>query len=178
MPTLKVPVTPKDHIQGDEHALVTLVEYGDYECPFCGMVYPVIKALQKHYGKKLRFVFRNFPLLEAHPHAEMAAEAAEYAGDHGRFWDMHDQIYENQQDLEPELLLQLAEYLELSVDDLEAAIEDKAYEAEIKKDFMGGVRSGVNGTPTFFINDERYNGSYDYESLVSAIDAAMYTKHR
>ena len=111
MATLKVPVSSEDHIQGDEDAPVTLVEYGDYECPFCGRAYAVIKSLQDHFGEQLRFVFRNFPLKEIHPHAESAAEAAEFAGANGRFWEMHDGIYENQAELSMPMLLELAERL-------------------------------------------------------------------
>src|SRR4051812_10185269 len=109
MSTLKVPVTAKDHIQGDEHAPVVLVEYGDYECPHCGHAYPIVQRVQKHLGKQLAFVFRNFPLREIHPHAESAAEAAEFAGMKGRFWEMHDAIFENQSSLALPLLLELAE---------------------------------------------------------------------
>src|ERR1039458_9033463 len=96
MSTLKVPVGPSDHIQGDANAECTLMEYGDYQCPHCGRAYPIVKRVQKHFGKRLRFVFRNFPLNEAHPQAEFAAESAEFAGAHGKFWEMHDGLFENQ----------------------------------------------------------------------------------
>ena len=99
MATLKIPVNTEDHIQGNSHAIITLVEYGDYECPYCGMAYPVVKQLQKHFDKQLRFVFRNFPLTEAHPYAQIAAETAEFAASHNRFWEMHDLLYENQSSL-------------------------------------------------------------------------------
>src|SRR5277367_1651128 len=110
---LKVPVTSSDHMQGDAKAAVVLVEYGDYQCPHCGHAYPIVKRLQKHFGKKLAFVFRNFPLNEIHPNAEDAAESAEFAATQNQFWPMHDQIFENQNDLSPELLLQLASGLNL-----------------------------------------------------------------
>src|SRR5438309_9292782 len=106
MATLKAPVTPGDHIQGDEQAPVILVEYGDYECPHCGHAYPIVKRVQKHFGKQLAFVYRNFPLNQIHPNAESAAESAEYAGTHGKFWEMHDAIFENQSMLEVPMLLQ------------------------------------------------------------------------
>src|SRR5271155_277337 len=96
MAKLKTPVGPEDHTQGGPHAPVTLVEYGDYECPHCGMAYPIVKRVQKHFGSRLRFVFRNFPLKEMHPNAEPAAESAEFAGAQGRYWEMHDGIYANQ----------------------------------------------------------------------------------
>ncbi len=171
MATLKVPVTHKDHIQGNEKAWITLVEYGDYECPFCGMAYPIVKQLQTHFGEQLRFVFRNFPLSEMHPYAEPAAEAAEFAADSDLFWQIHDLIYENQEDLSIPLLLELGESLGLSAEDIAEAIENKAYAKKIHDDFLSGVRSGVNGTPTFFINDRRYNGPFEFEEMVSAIEA-------
>jgi protein-disulfide isomerase len=175
MPTLKNSVTSHDHIQGDFNAPITLIEYGDYQCPFCGKAYFVIKNLQKHYGKCLRFVFRNFPLTEMHPFAEPAAEAAEFASDHELFWKMHDLLYENQEALSISLLLELAEKLGLSTDNLKSILENQSYEQKIHRDFLGGVRSGVNGTPTFFINDQRYNGAYEFENLVESIDLVSAT---
>lgn len=173
MSILKVPVTPEDPIQGHEDALITLVEYGDYECPYCGMAYPVIKKIQKHFKDQLRFVFRNFPLTEIHPHAEMAAEAAEFADQYDRFWEMHDLIYENQSNLSKPFLLELGERLRLSVPELESAIDRHLFQDKIRKDFLGGVRSGVNGTPTFFINDHRYDGSFEYNELVAALESVL-----
>jgi protein-disulfide isomerase len=170
MASLKDPVTEKDHIQGSDDAMITLVEYGDYECPHCGMAHPIVKKLQKHFGERLRFVFRNFPLTEIHPLAEPAAEAAEFANDSGKFWEMHDLIFENQPSLSIPFLRGLADTLELSTEDLEVAIANRTYAPKIKKDFMGGVRSGVNGTPTFFINDQRFNGPPTYEELLLAIE--------
>jgi protein-disulfide isomerase len=175
MAMLKVPVSQDDHVQGDENALYTLVEYGDYECPFCGQAYPIVKRVQQHFGKQLRFVFRNFPLTEIHPEAAIAAEAAEFAATKGNFWKMHDLIYENQNHLSLETLLELGEELQLPRSKLEKAIKERAFETKIKKDFLSGVRSGVNGTPTFFINDYRYNGSFDYDDLVTAIES-IYVK--
>lgn len=154
MAKLKVPVGPADHVAGTEQAPVTLVEYGDYECPHCAHAHPIVQAVQEHFGKQLRFVFRNFPLTQIHPHAEMAAEAAEFAGAKGRFWEMHDGIFENQRRLGSELLAELAEAMGLSSDEMAAALENHEYLPRVKDDFMGGVRSGVNGTPTFFINGE------------------------
>jgi protein-disulfide isomerase len=173
MCSLKVPVTPEDHIQGNINAPITLIEYGDYQCPFCGQAYAVIKEVQKHFGDQLRFVFRNFPLSEMHPMAEPAAEAAEFANDHNKFWKMHDLIYENQEDLSLSYLIELGRSLKLPVDDLELSLRKKMYEPIIKRDFIGGVRSGVNGTPTFYINDQRYDGAFDYEHMVSAIESSL-----
>jgi protein-disulfide isomerase len=170
MTTLKVPITPADHFQGPESAEVTLVEYGDYECPHCGHAYPIVKRVQKHFGKRLRFVFRNFPLGEMHPHAEAAAETAEFAGGSGKFWEMHDLLFENQQQLNDELFLGLAEELELSATALRQALDDGEFTSRVRGDFTGGVRSGVNGTPTFFINGRRHDGPFDFQALVSAIE--------
>lgn len=169
---LKVPVTADDHIQGEMNAPITLIEYGDYECPYCGMAYPIIKRVQKHFGKQLKFVFRNFPLTEVHPHAEIAAETAEFAGSRGHFWEMHDLIYENQEALSLELLVELAENLGILPIDLKNTLENRTFETKIRNDFIGGVSSGVNGTPTFFINDHRHNGPFEYQDLVFAIDRA------
>ncbi len=173
MANLKVPVAPADHVLGDEHAPVTLVEYGDYECPHCGRAHPIVKAVRKHFGKQLRFVYRHFPLTQIHPHAESAAEAAEFAGANEHFWQMHDGIFENQDRLSIPLLAELAEELELSADDLPAALESREFAPVVKAQFLGGVRSGVNGTPTFFINGYRYEGLPEFEDLVEAIDAVL-----
>jgi protein-disulfide isomerase len=172
MAQLKVPVSDSDHVLGPHAAPVTLVEYGDYECPHCGHAHPIIKRLLKHYGDRLRFVFRNFPLTQIHPMAEPAAEAAEFAAAHGKFWQMHDGIYENQDELSPELLSELAEKLGLPEGELMEALDNHAYLEKVRADFSGGVRSGVNGTPTFFINGNRHEGSWEYEDLVAVIDAA------
>ena len=171
MAVLKVPITSDDHIQGDENAPIVLVEYGDYECPHCGRAYPIVKRVQKHFGKKLMFVFRNFPLNEIHPDAENAAEAAEFAAAHERFWEMHDAIFENQRSLGVPMLLELAKKLKLSVPDLSNALTARQYASRVKSDFLGGVRSGVNGTPTFFINGNRHDAPFEFEDLVAAIEA-------
>jgi protein-disulfide isomerase len=173
MSTLKIPVGRTDHVEGDASAPVTLVEYGDYECPFCGRAFPIVKKVQKHFGKQLRFVFRNFPLTEMHPNAEFAAELSEFAGAHGKFWEAHDLLYENQNRLGGEFYSELANKLNLSPGDLSAALEKREYAAKVHSDFSGGVRSGVNGTPTFFINGARLDGPWEYEDLVTAIDAAI-----
>jgi protein-disulfide isomerase len=175
MATLKVLVTAEDHAQGPESAEVTLVEYGDYECPHCGRAYPIVKQVQKHFGQRLRLVFRNFPLGEMHPHAEAAAEVAEFAGSQSKFWEMHDLLFENQTRLGDDLFSELAERLKLSTNALAEALEQDTFEPRVRADFGGGVRSGVNGTPTFFINGHRHDDSFDYDTLVSAIRQAMGT---
>ena len=170
MATLKIPVSASDHIQGDETAPVLLVEYGDYQCPHCGHAYPIVKRVQKHFGARLGFVFRNFPLNEMHPDAEGAAETAEFAAAHQRFWEMHDAIFENQQMLGPDLFVALATKLGLSEKALASALDSAEFAPRVKDDFLGGVRSGVNGTPTFFINGHRHEGSFEFEELVQAIE--------
>jgi protein-disulfide isomerase len=172
MATLRTPVTPEDHIQGPENADATLVEYGDYECPHCGHAHPILKRVQKHFGKGLRFVFRNFPLNEMHPHAESAAETAEFAGARGTFWEMHDGLFENQDRLGGPLYAKLAQEMRLSPAELRQALEEGKYKNRVRADFSSGVRSGVNGTPTFFINGKRHDGPFDYESLVLAVEDA------
>ena len=171
--TLKPPVGPRDHMQGPPDAPVTLLEYGDYECPFCGAAYPVVKAIQSRLGDQLCFVFRNFPLNEAHPHAQDAAEAAEAAGAQGKFWPMHDMLYENQDALEPEDLVQYARALHLDLPRFVREMREHIYAQRVREDFLSGVRSGVNGTPTFFINGVRHDGGYDLASLLAAIEEAV-----
>lgn len=166
---LKIPVSSLDHIQGNPEAPLTLVEYGDYECPYCGMAYPIVKRLQKHFGDRLRFVFRNFPLIDNHPHAGIAAMSAEFAATKGKFWEMHDILYENQTSLELSDIMNYAKSLNLPINELKNSIESEIFAQKIQNDFMGGVKSGVNGTPTFFINEKRFNDSYEYENLLSAL---------
>ena len=170
---LKPPVGANDHAQGSAKAPVTLVEYGDYECPFCGQAYPIVKALQKRLGDQVRLVFRNFPLGEMHPHAEHAAEAAEAAGAQGKFWEMHDLLYENQDALEPEDLVQYARALKLELPRFVLEMREHLYAERVREDFRSGVRSGVNGTPTFFINGVRHDGPFDLRSLLAAIEEAV-----
>jgi protein-disulfide isomerase len=173
MSTLKVPISPADHVQGDAHAACTLVEYGDYECPHCGHAYPIVKRIQKHFGKRICFVFRNFPLNEMHPQAESAAESAEFAASHNHFWEFHDLLFENQERLGGALYLEIAQQLKLGPADLRAALEKQEFLPRVRADFSGGVRSGVNGTPTFFINGQRHDAPFEYADLVTAVDAAL-----
>jgi protein-disulfide isomerase len=173
MATLKVPVTQNDHIRGPANAPITLVEYGDYECPHCGLAHPIVKQVELHFRGRMRFVFRHFPLTEVHPHAEIAAESAEFAGAAGLFWDMHDALFENQSRLSVTTIFLIAEELGLPETALRIALETGHYRNKVRSDFMSGVRSGVNGTPTFFVNGVRHDGAYDYASLVSGIQMRL-----
>ena len=169
---LTLPVGKRDHIRGPADAAVTLVEYGDYECPHCGRAYPIVKTIQKQLGPKLRFVFRNFPLRESHPHAEQAAEAAEAAGAQGKFWEMHDRLFERQFALDGEYLIEYAGDLGLDVARFRTELSSGAYAPRVREDFRSGVTSGVNGTPTFFINGVRYDDSWEFEPLLAALEDA------
>lgn len=173
MSKLSIAVSAEDHMQGDPAAECSLVEYGDYECPHCGSAYPIVKRLQKHFAKRLSFVFRNFPLSQIHSWAEPAAEVAEFAGAHGKFWEMHDLLFENQESLGNALFLELADRLDLSASQLQTGVAEQTYRARVRADFSGGARSGVNGTPTFFINGQRHNGSFDFDALSKAIEQAL-----
>jgi protein-disulfide isomerase len=171
---LTLPVSDRDHVQGPATAPVTLVEYGDYECPYCGAAYPIVKQLQEDLGDRLRFVFRNFPLTTVHPHAEHAAEAAEAAGAQGKFWEMHDYLYEHQSALMDGDLLAYAAEIGLGAEQFVRDMEGQVHRDRVRADFMSGVRSGVNGTPTFFINGTRFDGAWDDpdELLAALQDAA------
>jgi len=173
MSRLRVPITENDHVLGLETAHCTLVEYGDYQCPHCRAAQPVIEQLRQDFGKKLRFVFRNFPLNQSHAEAQGAAEAAEFAGSKGKFWEMHDVLFKHQERLGELFYVEQAEALGLSGDELRKALKDGTFTKRVQDDFSGGVRSGVNGTPTFFINDERHNGSNSFDSLAAKIGSAL-----
>ncbi|MGY2047989.1 DsbA family protein [Methylobacterium sp. JK268] len=169
MAELRVPVSAADHIRGGAHGQVVLVEYGDYECPYCRLAHVHVLQLCEHFGNDLTYVFRHFPLTEIHPNAEPAAEAAEFAGAQGQFWGMHDAIYAHQDQLSLPFLVHAARALGLSEHRLEIALGAGTYVPKVKNDFLGGVRSGVNGTPTFFIDGHRYEGPFDYQHLAAAI---------
>ena len=173
---LKPPVSERDHVAGSADAPVTLVEYGDFECPHCGHAFPIVEALREHFKDRLRFVFRNFPLNEMHPHAELAAEAAEAAGAQGRFWEMHSTLFTHQSRLEPENVLHYAKQIGLNVDKFTEALKTRAFQARVREDFLSGARSGVNGTPTFFINGARYDDMPEFAAMARAIEAAANAK--
>jgi len=170
---LKLPVGDRDHAQGPPDAPVTLVEYGDYECPFCAQAYPILKNVRKHFGTRLRFVYRNFPLSEIHPRATPAALVAETAALHGKFWEMHDLLFDHQERMSDADLAKYAAQLGIGSEAFLEGIQSEDVGRRVQEDFMGGVRSGVNGTPTFFLNGARYDGSWYYADLVAAIDAAI-----
>src|SRR5258708_14441640 len=172
-PHLTPPVSERDHAQGPADSPLTLVEYGDYQCPYCGAAYPVVKQLQKTLGKKLRFVFRNFPLTQSHPYARVAAEAAEAAALQGKFWEMHDQIFEHQEFLEPDILPVWAKKLGLDLEKFGNAIGQGVVAKRIKEDRSSGIRSGVNGTPTFYINGKRFDDNHGYDALLEVLPACL-----
>ncbi|WP_375758005.1 DsbA family protein [Corallococcus exercitus] len=168
MSRLRRPPGPDDRFQGPRDAPVILVEYGDYQCPYCGAAYGEVKQLQERLGSRMGLVFRDFPLTQSHPQALQAAEAASAADAQGRFWEMHDLLFEHQDALERPGLLALAEALALDMDRFRADLDSHRFEARVQRDFMDGVRSGVNGTPTFFANGHRHDGPFDADSLLDA----------
>src|ERR1700736_1650744 len=166
---LAVPVGPDDHVRGPADAAVTLVEYGDFECPFCGVAYPVVKELEKQYAGTLRVVFRSFPL-QQHPHAQAAAEAAEFAADHGKFWELHDTLFEHQRALGVPHLLEYARALGLDDAALSESLREHTYAGIIDDVKQGGEESGIPGTPAFFLNGVLVEDEPTRENLAHAID--------
>ncbi|MES3017596.1 MAG: thioredoxin domain-containing protein [Bacteroidota bacterium] len=156
---LRQAVSESDHIQGQLNAPVELVEYGDYECPHCGRAYPIVKELQQQIGPALKFIFRNFPLAKIHPHAKSAAIAAEAAAFQGKYWEMHDLLFENQKRLTSAAVSEYAQMLGLDMTKFEKDIANPALGEKIDGEFYSGMRSGVNATPTFFINGEKFESS-------------------
>jgi NhaA family Na+:H+ antiporter len=172
-PTLKPLVSDRDHIRGPASARVTLVEYGDYECPHCREVAPIIEQLRERFGDRLRYVFRHFPVTTVHPNAQLAAEAAEAAGAQGKFWEMHDRLFEHVGPLERRELVSLAEELDLDVERFERELDEQVHAGRVREDFLSGVRSGANGTPAFFFNRVRYDGAWDLDSLIAEIEKPL-----
>jgi protein-disulfide isomerase len=169
---LIVPVAAADHIRGDRSAPVTLIEYGDYQCPYCGAAYPIVEELLRVRSGVVRLVFRNFPLADIHEHAEAAAEFAESAPAE-RFWDAHDWLFTHQDQLDAESLAAAAANLD-PTGGMAKAMDGRVHADRVRHDFLGGVRSGVNGTPTFFVNGVRHDDSYQLPTLIAAIDAARH----
>ena len=167
--SLAKPVDEHDHVLGPEDAPVTLVEYGDFQCPHCRAAHFYLKNVLATLGDDMRFVFRNMPLTQVHPMAQLAAEVAEAAGAQGKFWPMHDLIYENQDLLSPALLTRLGQRLGLDMQRFTDDVESHRFLSKVKEDFMSAVRSGSAGTPSFFVNGEPYEGSFDDESLIEAL---------
>ena len=172
-PRLTVPVSERDHVLGPATAPVTLVEYGDYECPYCGAAHRSVERVLQVMGNDLRFAFRHFPLSQIHPHAYQAAEAAEAAGAQGRFWEMHDLLFENQDRLGLRDLIGYAGALGLDLERFVTDLRGHANAGRLREDFLSGVRSGVNGTPTFFVNGLRHDGGYDVEVLLEALRSEL-----
>lgn len=169
---LKVPLSDRDHVLGPPDAPLTLVEYGDYQCPHCGKAYAIVEQVRERFAGRLRFAFRHFPLAKMHPKARLAAEAAEEAAAQGKFWAMHGLLFTHQQALDPAHLLEYAKETGLDVDRFRRDLEAHVHANRVQENVSGGVRSGVNGTPTFFINGRRHNGGYELESLVEGLTAA------
>jgi protein-disulfide isomerase len=173
---LKLPDQTRDHIQGPIDAPIALLEFGDYECPFCGEVQPIVKEIQRQLGDDLCFAFRHFPLTNVHSHAEHAAEAAEAAGKQRSFWPMHETLFANQHALDDESLAEYAAALGLDEERLIEEVISGAYAGRVREDFKMGVRAGVNGTPCFFINGQRYDGARGLEPLLAALSQSAIIK--
>ena len=172
MSRLKTPVAADDHRSGPDDAPVTLVEYGDFECPYCGAAYPIVESVRRTMGARLRFVFRHFPLPQMHPHALHAAEAAEAAGAQGKFWQMHEMLFDHQDALEDADLIGYAKALHLDAKRFTSELASNVYVDRIHDQIQSGIRSGVNGTPTFFINGVRHDGTWEESDLLAALEAA------
>jgi protein-disulfide isomerase len=170
---LTTKVSAHDHARGATDAPLTLVQYGDYECPYCGQAYSIVKAVQKVFGPKLRFVFRNFPLTRSHPHALHAAEVAEAVALHHKFWEIHDVLYEHQAALDDAHLLGYAKRLGLDADTIAREASSDAVVARLRADIEGGERSGVTGTPSFYITGTKLESSWDYDALMQALNRAL-----
>ncbi len=166
---LRLPVNEKDHKRGSTNAPIVIVEYGDYQCPHCARAYPIMERLIESLGHDLLFVYRHLPMAENHPDAPNAARAAEAAGRQGRFWEMHTLLFENQNSLDSESLVSYAEALDLDMGRWLLDMDSDAIEAKVEEDFKSGVRSGANGTPTFFVNGFRYDGDWEYGPFMEAI---------
>ncbi len=172
MSELRFPINEQDHVVGPADAPVTLVEYGDYQCPHCQAAWPQVELVLRHFGPELRYVYRHFPISTMHPLAKPAAETAEFAGAYGLFWEMHSAIFANGHQLSGGTLFALADQLGLDVAELRQALAQGTYAPKVDADFAGGVRSGVNGTPCFFVNGQRHDGTYDAPTLIAAVTAA------
>ncbi|MGB7117043.1 MAG: Na+/H+ antiporter NhaA, partial [Anaerolineales bacterium] len=175
---LSLPVGDRDHAVGPDNAPVTLVEYGDLECIHCRKVNPIIRALREQVGSRLRYVYRHFPISSIHPDAQLAAQATEAAAAQGKFWEMQEALFDHQGELDESHLIQYAAEIGLDVEHFEHELKEGVYAEHVSEDFHSGIQSGVNGTPTFFINGERYEGAWDFESLIEAIEKPLGVKVR
>jgi protein-disulfide isomerase len=170
---LAVPVTAVDHSIGSEHSPITVVEYGDFECPTCKQAAPAVKLVLERFDGRVRFVFRHFPVESAHPHAMHAAQAAEAAGGQSKFWQMHDLLFENQRHLEMTNLRAYAQRLELDMPRFIAEMDDEIYLQRVREHMRSGTQSHVRGTPTFYINGVIQDVSFGMHSLMEGVEAAV-----
>jgi protein-disulfide isomerase len=170
---LSIPVGPDDHASGPSDAKLTVVEYGDYQCPYCGQAFPIVEQLRKDFAGSMRFVFRNLPLADVHPHAEAAAEVAEAVALQGKFWEIHDTLFENQRNLGDAALRRYIEDVGADADEVTKALAGGAPRDRVEADFEGAIRSGANGTPTFFVNGVRYDGSWQYEPFFDFLTSEL-----
>ena len=173
--TRSIPVTPDDHSLGPASAPVTLVEYGDFECPACAQASHVVNLLLAHFGERLRFVFRHFPLRQVHPHAELAAEAAEAAGAQNRFWQLHALLFANQRHLDARSLVSHAERAGLELHRFDQEMGHHLYLPRVREQSQSGRESGVRGTPTFYVNGSVCDISFNFERLCTTIENALHT---
>jgi protein-disulfide isomerase len=169
---LLLPIQEDDHVKGPAEPRVTLVEYGDYECPACGKLFVAINQLHQRLHGDIRIVYRHYPLSGRHPHAQLAAEAAEAAGAQGKFWEMHDLLFEHQDSLQEKNLKGYAERLALDVDRFRKDLKQRMFEERVREDFRRGVANGVYGTPGLFVNGIRHNGALDPEAILDCVPAA------
>jgi protein-disulfide isomerase len=167
------PLDSSDHVIGPGAARVIVVEYGDFECPSCRQAYPAVKQLLKHFGERVRFAFRHFPLVEVHPHAQLAAEAAEAAGAQDKFWPMHDTLFEHQLHLKDKDLRRYAEALELDLQRFDYDLRDQVYRQRVNEHIEGGRQSGVRATPTFFVAGAIVDVSFGLKHLFEAVQARL-----
>ena len=172
LPLLTLPVSERDHVRGPAVASVTLVEYGDFECPYCAAAYPVVKEIQRQLGSRLRFAFRHFPLTSTHPHARHAAECAEAAAAQGKFWEMHDYLFEHQDKLDDAHLAEYAANLGLDTERFNWDMASHVFANRVNEDVESGRHSRVAGTPTFFINGVRHDDTYTLDVLLPAVRRA------
>ena len=169
--TLIDPIASEDHVLGPPDAPITIVEYGDYECPSCLNFVPIIKEVREKLGARLLFVFRHFPRSSIHPHASAAAQAAEAAAEQGKFWDMHEALFHNQKELADLDLSHLALTTGLEIYRFETSYELEKHKRRIKSDYESGVRNGVTKTPTLFINNQKYSGPIEAAAILAAAEA-------
>ena len=166
-------VTDDDHVRGPVDAPVTILEYGDFECPYCRGAFRDVRLLADQHPAEIRFVFRNFPIPQLHPHAEQAAEAAEAAAAQGKFWEMHDLLLQPYSHLDIDSLVTYAEVIGLDIPRFRRDLTDSAYAPKIQRHIEEGVRNGVNATPKFYVNGQRVDGKVPLENLVTMVGSAL-----